>query len=57
MYSSMTSRVVPGISVTIALDSRNKAFINEDLPTFGFPIITVFKPSLIIRPDSELNNN
>ena len=50
MYSSMTSRVVPGISVTIALFSFNKAFNKEDLPTFGLPIIVVLIPSLIILP-------
>ncbi len=46
--SSITSLVVPGISVTIALFSPKIELSSEDLPTFGFPTITVFKPSLSI---------
>ena len=36
---STESIVVPGISETIILSSLRIAFIDEDLPTFGFPII------------------
>ncbi len=48
--SSITSRVVPGISVTIALFSFKIAFNKDDLPTFGLPNIRVFNPSLNILP-------
>ena len=54
--SSITSLVVPGISVTIALFSFNNAFNNDDLPTFGFPTIAKLKPSLIILPSSAFFN-
>ena len=36
------------IVTSIALSSFNKAFNNDDLPTFGFPKITVLIPSLIV---------
>ncbi|MOA23253.1 hypothetical protein D3C78_1438610 [compost metagenome] len=49
-YSSITSRVVPGMSVTIALFSLARAFINEDFPTFGRPTIAVVIPSRRIFP-------
>ena len=52
--SSITSLVVPGISVTIALFSSSSAFKRELLPTFGFPAITILIPSLIIFPLLEL---
>ena len=55
--SSITSLVVPAISVTIALFSPNTAFSNDDLPTFGLPTITVFKPSLRILPLSAVSFN
>ena len=35
---SIASLVVPAIGETITLLSSTRAFINEDLPTFGFPI-------------------
>ena len=50
IYSSIESRVVPGISVTIALFSRKRAFIKEDLPAFGRPTITAEIPSRMRRP-------
>ena len=49
-YSSMESRVVPGISVTIARSSCNKALSKLDLPTLGLPTIAVMSPSRRIRP-------
>lgn len=50
IISSMTSLVVPGILVTIALSSFNKEFKIVDFPTFVFPTITVFIPSFIFFP-------
>ena len=44
-YSSITSLVVPAMSVTIAFSSLNKWFNKLDLPTFGRPIIAVLNPS------------
>ena len=55
-YSSNTSRVVPAISVTIALFSCNRLFNNELLPTLGRPMIAVFIPSFIILPCLEVSN-
>ena len=55
--SSMVSLVVPGMSVTIALFSPMRAFISEDFPTLGFPIIEIFRPSLIIRPVSDVESS
>ena len=54
MSSSIVSLVVPGISVTIALDSLSIAFIKDDFPTFGRPTIATLMPSLKILPVSEL---
>ena len=54
--SSMVSRVVPGISVTIARVSLRSAFISEDLPTLGLPIIAMLSPSLSIRPVSAVDS-
>ena len=45
---STTSLVVPAILVTIALSSFKRAFNNDDLPTFGFPIIATLIPSRTI---------
>ena len=45
---STTSLVVPGILVTIAFSSPNKAFNKDDLPTFGLPTMATLIPSLII---------
>ena len=55
IYSSIVSRVVPGISVTIARSERESALRSEDLPTFGFPTITVCIPSRSILPVSKLS--
>ncbi len=53
----MMSLVVPGIFVTIALFSSNNAFKRDDLPTLGLPIITVFSPSFIIFPVSDVSSS
>ena len=44
------SLVVPDISVTIALSSSKSVFNKDDFPTFGRPIMAMFKPFLIISP-------
>ena len=49
MRSLSTSRVVPGMSVTMARSALNSAFISEDLPTFGRPHSTTDAPSRSIR--------
>ena len=43
---STISLVVPGIAVTIALSSFNKAFNKEDFPALGLPTIAILTPSL-----------
>ena len=48
--SSITSRVVPAISVTIERSYPSSKFIRVDLPTFGLPAITVSMPFLISIP-------
>ena len=57
ILSSIASLVVPAMSVTIARSCPIKALSREDLPTFGFPRMTVLTPSLIILPSSALSNN
>ena len=42
--SSMTSLVVPGISVTMARSSLKRAFIREDFPTLVLPAKAVETP-------------
>jgi tRNA U34 5-carboxymethylaminomethyl modifying GTPase MnmE/TrmE len=42
IVSFNTSRVVPAISVTIALGTCVNAFNKEDLPAFGLPAIATF---------------
>ena len=49
-YSSITSRVVPSISVTMALSSRKRLLSRLDLPTLGRPMIAVEIPSRRILP-------
>ena len=51
--SSRVSRVVPGISVTIARSLLLSVFKREDLPALGLPRIKVLIPSFKIWP--ELN--
>lgn len=48
--SSITSRVVPAISVTILLSQPLRQLKSVDFPTFGRPIITVSIPSRRILP-------
>ena len=55
-YSSITSRVVPSISVTIAFSSRNRLLSKLDFPTFGRPMIAVDKPSRRILPRFAVRN-
>ena len=45
--SSMRSRVVPGISVTIARSRPSSVFSSVDLPAFGLPRITHGTPCLL----------
>ena len=42
--SSMMSRVVPGMSVTIARLRPTMAFSNDDFPALGRPAITALTP-------------
>ncbi len=49
-YSSITSRVVPAMSVTMAFSSRRRLLSRLDFPTFGRPIIAVAMPSRRIFP-------
>ena len=46
--SFKTSRVVPAISVTIALSRLSKVLNNEDFPTLGRPTIATDIPCLKI---------
>ena len=49
-YSSITSRVVPSISVTMAFSSRRRLLRRLDFPTLGRPMIAVERPSRRIFP-------
>ena len=51
--SLTTSRVVPGIWVTMELSNPHSRFIKVDLPTLGLPAITVSTPRRTIRPRSN----
>ena len=50
MRSRSTSRVVPGISVTIAASCPASAFRRLDFPAFGRPAITTCSPSRSALP-------
>ena len=50
MCSRTVSRVVPAMSVTMAISSPAKALSKLDLPTFGCPINTTCNPSRNIAP-------
>ena len=50
ILSSIISLVVPAIDDVIAFSSFKKQFNKVDLPTFGFPAITIGIPSLIAFP-------
>ncbi len=51
--SSITSRVVPAISETIAFSSFSILFNNVDLPTLVCPTIATGTPFLITLPKSN----
>ena len=48
--ASITSRVVPSISETMATSLFDKLFNKLDLPALVGPIIATLKPSPIISP-------
>lgn len=50
-YESIASRVVPAILLTITLFSPKILLINDDFPTFGFPITAT-----LIRLESSSSN-
>ena len=52
--SSIASRVVPAILLTIALSSFSNVFKRVDLPTFGAPIIDIGIPFLITFPSHPM---
>ena len=51
--SSMVSRVVPAISLTIALSSFKSAFNKVDFPTFGSPTMATGIPFLSTFPTAK----
>ena len=51
--SSITSRVVPAISETIARSSLSRRFSSVDFPTFGAPAIATATPSLMALPSEN----
>ena len=55
--SSIVSRVVPRMSLTIALSSPSKAFRSVDLPALGAPTIATCTPCLIALPVSNESTN
>ena len=55
--SSITSLVVPGIAVTMALLSLRSAFMRDDFPTLGLPMMDILRPSLIILPVSAVSRS
>ena len=54
MISSIVSRVVPAMSLTMARSKPSKRLSKLDLPTFGSPKITVRTPSRRTRPWSAV---
>ena len=50
IVSSMTSRVVPWMSLTIALSSFSRTFSRVDFPAFVSPMIATGMPFLIAFP-------
>ena len=54
--SSIVSRVVPGMSVTMLRCSPRKRFISEDLPTLGLPTMATERPSRRIFPSSAFSS-
>ena len=57
MTASMASRVVPGISVTIARLSPSNALKRDDFPTFGRPARTTSAPSRTSSPVRAVASN
>ena len=49
-FTSIASRVVPGMFETRALSSDNIELNKLDLPALGFPVITIVAPSVISFP-------
>ena len=49
----MVSRVVPAISLTMALFSFKSALSSVDLPAFGFPIIATCTPFFMTFPNAN----
>ena len=55
--SSSVSRVVPGVSETMARSSRRRALSKVDLPRFGAPRMATGTPSAMARPvEKPLSN-
>ena len=52
--SSIVSRVVPAISLTMARLSFSKLFSKVDFPALGLPIIATLTPCLITLPRVKL---
>ena len=53
--SSIVSRVVPAMSLTIALSSFKRAFSRVDFPALGFPIIATLIPFFTAFPYWKLS--
>jgi hypothetical protein len=53
--SSIVSRVVPAILLTIARSSFSNAFSNVDFPALGLPIIATAVPFLMAFPYWKLS--
>ena len=55
--SSMVSRVVPAMALTMALSSLISALSKVDLPALGLPAITVGTPFLMALPILKVSTN
>ena len=56
MPSSIASRVVPEIALTMARRSPKSALRSEDFPALGFPLITTSAPSAMTRPSRQVES-
>lgn len=54
IVSSTVSRVVPGISLTIALSVCSNVLSRRDLPTFGRPTMATGMPLTMAWPESNV---
>lgn len=54
MVSSIVSRVVPGMSLTMARSVSSNVLSSRDLPTFGRPIMATGMPSRRACPDENV---